>query len=80
MCIDATDVIGSDLNQLNIRGNYFAAGFSVADYSIGLNASTANVILAGNVFLDDAKAGVSQANLLLRGTPQLFSSNYHVTQ
>ncbi len=89
MCIDATDIVGSDLNQLNIHGNYFANGFSVADYSIGLNAPTANVTLIANVFRDDAKAGVlnlnvgailSQANLLLLGTPVLFSSTNHVTQ
>jgi hypothetical protein len=89
MCVDATDIVGSDLNQLNIRDTYFAEGFSVADYSVGLNATTANVILTGNVFLGDAKAGVlnlkagailSQGNLLLHGTPQLFSSTANVIQ
>jgi hypothetical protein len=88
LCIDATEVVGSDLNQLNIRDNYFAKGFSPSDYSVGLNALTANVVLTGNVFLGDIKAGVLninareifvQANLLLEGTPELLSSPAHAT-
>ncbi len=88
LCIDATEVVGSDLNQLNIRDNYFAKGFSPPDYSVGLNALTANVVLTGNVFLGDIKAGVLninareifvQANLLLEGTPELLSSPAHAT-
>lgn len=89
LCIDATAVLSSALNQLNIRDNYFAKGFSVADYSVGLNLATANVVLTGNVFLADARAGVlnlqaqavfAQANLLLGGTPVLFTSTVNVTQ
>jgi hypothetical protein len=88
LCIDATEVVASDLNQLNIRDNYFAKGFSASSYSVGLKASTANVVLTGNVFLGDTKAGVLnlqarevfvQANLLLDGTPELLSSLAHVT-
>jgi hypothetical protein len=87
LCIDATEVVGTDLNQLNIRDNYFAKGFSVSSYSVGLKAPSANVVLTGNVFLGDAKAGVLnlqaqqvfvQANLLLGGTPELLSSTTHV--
>jgi hypothetical protein len=88
LCIDAMDVVGSDLNQLNIRDNYFAKGFSTSNYSVGLKAPTANVVLTGNVFLGDTVAGVLnvqvqdillQANLVLGGTPTVITSAAHVT-
>jgi hypothetical protein len=87
LCIDATNIVGGDLNQLNIRDTYFAKGAPHPAYAIGLNAPSANVVITGNVFLGDSIAGVlneragalfTQSNLLLDGTPALVSSNTNV--
>jgi hypothetical protein len=84
-CIDATNVIGGNLNQLNIRDTYFATGQGgtlPAAYAIGLNAPSANVLVSGNVFLGQSTAGVlneksetlfTPYNLLLNGTPAIVS-------
>jgi hypothetical protein len=84
-CIDATNVVGGDLNQLNIRDTYFATGgggTARAGYAIGLNAPSANVVVSGNVFVGQTIAGVfnqksgslsTEFNLLLNGTPATVS-------
>ena len=78
-CIDATNVVGGNLNQLNVRDTYFATGggsTARAAYAIGLNAPSANVVVSGNVFLGQTTAGVfneksgalfSEFNLLRTG-------------
>ena len=84
-CIDATNIVGGDPHQLNIRDTYFAKGSAPHPaYAIGLNAPAVNVVITGNVFLGDSVAGVlnertgalfTQSNLLLDGTPALLSRN-----
>ena len=85
-CIDASHIIGGDLNQLNIRDNYFATGLGgteAAAYAIALNAPSANAVVSGNVFLGQSAAGIFneksnalfvQYNLLLNGTPAIVNS------
>ncbi len=89
LCIDATDITGGNLDQLNIRDTYFAKGFSSPEHAIGVNAPTANVTITGNVFAGDTSAAVLneaagrifvQSNLLLAGTPALLSSTTNATQ
>jgi hypothetical protein len=85
LCIDATNIVGGDLDQLNIRDTYFAGNSAPhPDYAIALNALSANVVITGNVFLGHLIAGVlnertaelfAQSNLLLDGTPAVVRSS-----
>jgi len=85
-CIDASNIIGGDLNQLNVRDTYFATGrldTARAAYAIALNALDAHVLLSGNVFFGQSSAAVlnensasisSQSNLLMNGTPAIIET------
>jgi hypothetical protein len=85
LCIDATDIVGGNLNQLNIRDTYFATLTAPpSSFAIALNAASANVVVTGNVFLGESVAGINneksgalftQSNALLSGTPAIVSPN-----